>query len=128
MVPMEQLHKYQMELERMLTDVTAQLRTIAILDNETGDWTIRTDNIDQREVDSNTLADASEEADERISILSELETKYRTITVSLKKIASGTYGICEISGEPIESKRLDANPAARTCIHHMESESSLPLS
>jgi RNA polymerase-binding transcription factor DksA len=38
---------------------------------------------------------------------------------ALAKIDAGTYGICETSGEPIEEARLRANPAARTCMHHI---------
>jgi DnaK suppressor protein len=116
---MEHTQKYHDALQNLLAEVTAELTDIAQFDAETGDWSIRTDNIDQTEADENTQADAAEEADGRISILAELENRYRLITHALTKIANGTYGICEISGAPIEEKRLEANPAARTCISHM---------
>lgn len=124
------MHQYQSQQELLTTqlkDVTSQLQEIAVLDTDSGDWMIRTDNIDQTETDENSQADAAEEADERVSVLAELENQYRIIVHALKKIEAGTYGICEISGEPIEEGRLHANPAARTCIHHMESEYELPL-
>jgi RNA polymerase-binding transcription factor DksA len=114
-------------LEKQLTQVIDELNNLAVLDTVTGDWIIRTDNIDQTETDENSQADAAEEADERIAILAELENRYRSIMHALKKIEEGTYGICEISGEQIEEGRLLANPAARTCVHHMESEYELPL-
>jgi RNA polymerase-binding transcription factor DksA len=107
--------------------VTALLAAIAVFDAETGDWITRTDMIDQDEADENNQADASEEADEQLSVLAELENRYRLIMHALSKIENGTYGVCEISGEVIEAGRLEANPAARTCIKHMEKEYTLPL-
>jgi RNA polymerase-binding transcription factor DksA len=124
---MEQFSSHRTQLELALAKTTTELSTLAILDTETGDWLIRTDDLDQTETDENNQADASEEADERISILSELENEYHLLKHALKKIGLGTYGVCEISGEPIEEKRLLANPSARTCTHHMENEFELPL-
>lgn len=54
--------------------------------------------------------------------LNELEGRLNSVTRALDKFAQGTYGICEISGAPIEPERLDANPAARTSIAHMRDE------
>lgn len=54
------------------------------------------------------------------SISSELEIRYKEVCDALERIENGTYGTCEVSGEPIEPARLEANPAARTCIKHME--------
>ena len=34
------------------------------------------------------------------------------------KNRSGTYGICEVSGEEIPFERLEAMPTATTCIQH----------
>jgi len=40
------------------------------------------------------------------------ETLYE-ISEALRRIERGTYGICEITGEPIEAERLSAIPWAR---------------
>jgi RNA polymerase-binding transcription factor DksA len=40
------------------------------------------------------------------------------IDAALKRIDEGTYGACEISGEPIEFERLQALPWARTTLQH----------
>lgn len=37
---------------------------------------------------------------------------------ALEKIEAGTYGVCEVSGEPIPLERLEAMPTATTCIEH----------
>ena len=35
---------------------------------------------------------------------------------ALSRVSAGTYGLCEVCGRPIADERLDARPAARTCI------------
>ncbi|MEK7091498.1 MAG: TraR/DksA C4-type zinc finger protein [Patescibacteria group bacterium] len=40
--------------------------------------------------------------------------------MALAKIDAGNYGLCEISQEPIELDRLEANPSARTCKKHLD--------
>lgn len=69
--------------------------------------------------DENETADKIEEYEENTAVLKELEIKYNDIKVALAKIEAGDYGICEVSGELIETDRLEANPAARTCKAHM---------
>jgi len=38
------------------------------------------------------------------------------IDIALSRIENGTYGICEMNGEPIPKARLEAIPWARYCI------------
>jgi RNA polymerase-binding transcription factor len=38
------------------------------------------------------------------------------IDTALSKFDNGTYGVCEVCGGPISEARLEAMPAARTCI------------
>ena len=65
---------------------------------------------------------ASEETDRAI----ELRTRDRQrklvtkIDAALRRIASGEYGYCEISGEPISLKRLDARPIATMTLEAQE--------
>jgi len=119
--------QYKTILTNLKTQLTNELSTIAVFDEKTGDWEVRMDDVVAVESDSNDVADFGEEADERIATLAELETRYRNVVRALKKIETGSYGICEISGEAIEEERLAANPAARTCIAHREDEYDLPL-
>jgi len=69
--------------------------------------------------DPNEAADKIEEYNAHRAITGELEVRYNDIKAALQKIAEGKYGLCEVSGEPIEEDRLEANPAARTCKKHM---------
>jgi len=56
------------------------------------------------------------------AISNELEARYNNVIAALERMDNGTYGICRISGEEIETDRLEANPAADTCKAHMEEE------
>lgn len=69
--------------------------------------------------DDTELADAFEELSTNEGIINTLESQLKEVNDALDRIEKGTYGICEISGEPIEEDRLEANPAARTSKAHM---------
>lgn len=114
-------------LKKMLTAVTQELETIAVHNPKNDDWEITNFEENFGEADDDLTSDNAEAAEESIATLALLETRYRNIKLALTKIESNTYGICEISGGPIEAERLVANPAARTCIEHMEDEPFLPL-
>jgi RNA polymerase-binding transcription factor DksA len=62
-------------------------------------------------------ADMGSETFERekdLSILEQLEAELAEIQAALRRIDEGTYGIDEVTGEPIPPERLDAVPTART--------------
>ncbi len=83
------------------------------------DWDASSDNIEVDTADDNEVADKFEELEENKMILNKLEPQLREVKEALERIETGKYGICEISGEPIERERLEANPSARTSIKHM---------
>lgn len=72
-----------------------------------------------RESDPNNKADMIEDYETNTAILKQLEIQLEDVNDALAKIENSTYGICEVSGHPIEEGRLNANPAARTCMEHM---------
>jgi DnaK suppressor protein len=49
-----------------------------------------------------------------LSILETLQTELEEIDAALGRVVDGTYGIDEVTGEPIDPARLDAVPTART--------------
>lgn len=64
-------------------------------------------------------ADAGNDALERDSAMNLLAQGHGALVEvdhALKRIDAGTYGICEISGQPIPRERLEALPAARYTI------------
>ena len=61
-------------------------------------------------------ATAESEREYRLRIRSRESTLIRKIRQSLWDIENGEYGICEICGNGISIKRLEARPVARHCI------------
>jgi RNA polymerase-binding transcription factor DksA len=70
--------------------------------------------------DNLELADMFEVETNKDAVLDQLEDRLIDVERALSKIATDTYGICEVSGESIETERLLANPAARTNIANRE--------
>lgn len=72
-----------------------------------------------------TEADLADQADVVMSresnsaILADLEARYDTILSALSRIEKKTYGKCEVCGKKIEEARLEADPAATTCVEHL---------
>ena len=83
-----------------------------------GDWEPVETDLNFDKADDDEVADEMESFNENESILSKLEPQYNDIKTALEKIKKGTYGKCEVGGEDIPLNRLEANPAARTCIEH----------
>lgn len=54
----------------------------------------------------------------RKSLLKEAQHELEQVNHALLRIENGTYGICAVSGEPIEPERLEAVPFATTCVEH----------
>ena len=40
------------------------------------------------------------------------------IDAAIARLETGTYGLCEVCGEPLPQGRLEARPTARTCMPH----------
>lgn len=113
--------KFKIALEAELNQLNTEMKELGIKNPEVkGDWVERTNDLDTVSADLNDVADRTEEYDERRATLATLEGRYNNIRLALKKITDGNYGMCEVSGEPIEEDRLEANPAARTCKAHMD--------
>lgn len=120
--------QYKTRLEALLQDVTEELQSLGIKNPQNpDDWIAIPEREKAGEADLNVAADVSEDWAERRATLSQLEVRYANITRALRKIEEGTYGLCEVGEEQIETDRLDAHPAARTCKAHMDTEENLPL-
>lgn len=119
------LEHHKTALEAMKHKIVEELKTLGISnpDNKS-DWIAKPPE-DTGEADPNDVADSAEEWGEKTATLALLETQWNDIRRALAKIEAGTYGICEISGQPIEEARLLANPAARTAIAYKDDEKTL---
>lgn len=111
------------KLEQLQTD----LQAIAQFNQHTGDWEAVPDTETQADADENANADGVEEWNERCATVAALETEYRDTTRALEKLATNTFGSCEICGQSIEVGRLTIRPTARTCTLHQAEEFELSL-
>jgi DnaK suppressor protein len=117
MVNTEHFKKILLE-EKQTTEES--LGDIARFNTETNVWEAVPDqDLVNENMDDNDSADRFEDFEERTSIVNTFQARLTDINDALKKIEEGKYGLCEISGEPIEEARLEANPAARTCKLHI---------
>lgn len=113
-------------LTEELAKVEAELATVGRKNPDNpADWQPTPPAEDAAATEPDELADKIEDFEQNTAILKQLEIQAAGIKLALERIEKGTYGTCEISGEPIEEDRLEANPSARTCKAHMGEESSL---
>jgi RNA polymerase-binding transcription factor DksA len=114
-------NEYKIKLEKERDMLFEQLEKLGIhSEKDSTEWVPRVPlDLDTNTADESEIADRSEETQIDEIVLEELETRYKNIVHALKKFDTNTYGVCEISGDPIEKERLDANPAARTCKKHL---------
>ena len=108
------------KLEKEKTVLISELETVGHTDTHSaGGWEATAGKIEVDSADENELADKLEELEDNEGILDQLEKQLEDVKSALERIEKGKYGICEINGEPIEKERLMANPAARTCMKHI---------
>lgn len=81
-----------------------------------GGWEATTGGIEVDSADENEVADKLEELEENAGIVTQLENQLNEVKAALDRIEKGTYGLDEETGKPIDKKRLEAIPSARTAI------------
>lgn len=109
----KKLEEEQAELEEQLSEVGRRNP-----DNPS-DWEPLPGERDTSQADENTAADSIEDYEENTAILNTLETRLKDVRSGLDKIKHNVFGVCQTCGKEIETDRLEANPAARTCKEHM---------
>jgi RNA polymerase-binding transcription factor DksA len=110
--------KEKLEKEKKLLE--EELGTISKVNPDNpSDWQATTSDIEVDSADENEVADKMEELEENKAILGQLEPQLNEVKAALQRIEDGKYGICEVSGDPIEKERLEANPSARTSMKNM---------
>ena len=60
---------------------------------------------------------AAEQGENR-SLAASLQEQLDEVEHALSKFETGTYGLCEVSGEPIPEARLEAMPATRVRVEY----------
>ena len=110
---------YRARLEEEKVTLEGELQSVGRRNpTNPNDWEAVPQEVGQ-EADPNDRADLITHFEDNTAILKDLEIRYNDVLAALGRIDAGTYGVCEVSEEPIEEARLDADPAARTCKEHM---------
>jgi len=58
------------------------------------------------------------DAEQSLTIQHDLEDMQRLVEAALQRMDDGTYGLCQLCGNPIDPERLDALPHAAYDIEH----------
>ena len=113
--------KFKEKLEAEKTTLTEEMQKIARInpDSKKEDWEAKGADLNVLQADQNQRADVQEEYELNNTLLKDLEIRYNNVKDALSRIEDGTYGVCSIGGEQIETDRLEANPAATTCKAHI---------
>lgn len=115
----QDLQYFKNKLEENLARLTKDFQSMGRELNEKGDWVVVPEPSDKETPEFDEIADRIESFESDIAVLSVLEKDYTDTLDALNNIEQGTYGICKISGNPIERDRLEANPTANTCKAYM---------
>ena len=113
--------EYKKKLEEEKATLLGELNTLGKHDKNNNKWEATPEMASPAETaDDNSNADRFEDYEEKTAAIIPLESRLEQVENALKKIAENTFGKCVVCGNKIESERLDANPAAETCIAHLE--------
>lgn len=103
------------------TRIENEMRGIAHKNPElAGDWEPSAPNLNIPTADINDTADTIVAFENNAAIEVELEARLMEVDAALARMEVGSYGKCRICDMGIEDARLNANPAAATCIAHRE--------
>ncbi|MBP6060512.1 MAG: hypothetical protein KA515_00715 [Candidatus Pacebacteria bacterium] len=112
--------KIKEKLEKEREMLLEELRGMGKFDQETGVWEAIPSEQNVPETDQNDMADRFEDFEARSSMTKTLAPRLADVLKALKDLNKESFGRCMVCKKDIESARLEANPAARTCKVHME--------
>ncbi len=112
--------KIKEKLEKERDALLEDLQGMGRLNSDTYEWEATPEEINFPESDENDKADRFEDFEARSSMIKTLEPRLNNILKALKGLNRESFGKCEVCKKEIETERLEANPAARTCKQHLE--------
>ncbi len=112
--------KIKEKLEEERDILIEEMKDMGKMNPENGEWEATPQEIDGPESDKNDMADRFEDFEAKSSMIDSLEPRLKNVLKALKEINRKSFGKCEVCKENIEQARMDANPAAQTCIKHLK--------
>lgn len=110
---------FKSRLEEERQKLINDLSSLGVQDKRNKDDWSATEDFDIDQADEGEVAEVEEEFSKNKALILSLNTRLKEVNSALKKIDDGTYGVCSVCNNPIESDRLEANPASITCKLHM---------
>ena len=117
-IPQVDMEELRGALEAEKDSLEEELASHGRVQSDTGDWQGASVGFEGEAADPLDVADQIEELATNIPLVEELEARHLDVDEALERMDGGTYGVCEECNEEIPLDRLEANPAARTCIAH----------
>ena len=110
--PSEVLEELRLHLEEEKKRLNVQLTELSAQDPFT--------NGDRSSDKAASDMEASDESDhDRVSaVTDEVKAKIAEVDGALARIGDGTYGVCSVCGEMIDTDRLSILPTATLCLKH----------
>lgn len=68
---------------------------------------------DEHDPEGATIAFERSQVD---SLIVRARRQLAEVKAAVERLEAGTYGVCEVCGRPVGEERLEARPAARTCV------------
>ncbi len=100
------LRQERAETQRRLAGLTASFEEVVAASKDTNAD-------DEHDPEGTTIAFERSQVG---ALVRQVRAHLAEIDAAQDRLAAGTYGVCERCGQPIASARLEARPAARTCI------------
>ena len=102
--------------QRLRDDRVRTLEQIAMLSDQVSAIIVASADVatdDEHDPEGQTIAFERAQA---ASLLDRSRERLADIDAALARLSEGAYETCELCGRPIGAERLNARPAARTCI------------
>jgi RNA polymerase-binding transcription factor DksA len=99
-----------------------RLTTLQRLDDLRSEFALVVDAAEGSNADDEHDPEGSTIAYERSQIgalVEQAERHLAEIDAAVARVAAGTYGRCEVCGQPIPQARLEARPTATRCVEHV---------
>ncbi len=117
MLSEQSLKEIKAKLLKEKDEIEAGLNNFAKADPKLkGDFDTRFPDMAGQTQELSESADEVEEYENKLHIEHVLELRLRDVNEALEKIRKDAFGICENCGKEIPFERLQANPAAKTCL------------
>jgi RNA polymerase-binding protein DksA len=117
----KEIDEFEARLQVERTELAEQLATIEDQTFATTQSDLSGDvGVDDESADAGT---ATFEREKELSIEQNVRDLLQKIDRALKRIETGTYGICERCGKPIEKARIKALPYVDLCIKDAQAQS-----